>query len=72
MINCTASGGPSAIDLTYHYSPVSHITAIEDSRPSMGQTFGYDTLDRLTRQATALVDRINDQSESEQRAAAPA
>jgi YD repeat-containing protein len=41
------SGGPSAIDLTYHYSPVSHITAIEDSRPSMGQTFGYDTLDRL-------------------------
>lgn len=38
-----------ALQLTYdNYDGVSNIQAIGDSRSGMGQTFGYDALDRLT------------------------
>jgi YD repeat-containing protein len=37
-----------ALSLTYGYDPVSNVSAITDSRPGMNQTFGYDSLDRLT------------------------
>jgi YD repeat-containing protein len=42
------TGGTPALDLTYHYNSLSQITAIDDPRTSMSQTFGYDTLERLT------------------------
>jgi YD repeat-containing protein len=38
-----------ALGLTYDtYDGVGNVLAIGDSRPGMGQTFGYDSLDRLT------------------------
>ena len=38
----------SALDLTYSYWDAGNVKLIEDSRPGMNQSFGYDVLNRLT------------------------